>query len=331
MLTGFGHQAVVVFFVLSGYFVGGSVIDAVSRQRWSWSGYASRRLTRLWLVLIPSLLLTLFWDRLGASLSSGRGYNGEFSSIIFSGPTAAAPLNSRLETFLGNVAFLQTITCPVLGTNGPLWSLANEFWYYVLFPFVYLFLHPKTSVARRITFGVAGVAVTLFLPGAMLNGFGIWLLGCAVHGAMRSQGSKRFLCSHLFFGLSCIGFLASLAMARAKWTAADFCIASSFAGTLPFLISRRPSQGWYTRVSASLSEMSYTLYVVHFPLLGFLFFTFRLPARSQPAPAAYLAFFGVLAIVVAYAAIVWWLFEKRTDIVRKKIESVVFSPPESPL
>src|SRR5579863_1104724 len=38
-VTNLGHQAVIVFFVLSGYLVGGSVVRALSRRNWSWSRY----------------------------------------------------------------------------------------------------------------------------------------------------------------------------------------------------------------------------------------------------------------------------------------------------
>ncbi|MDQ0917493.1 acyltransferase family protein [Paenibacillus sp. V4I5] len=53
-----GSQAVMVFFVLSGYFISSSILKAISENRWSWSDYLLRRVTRLWIVLLPALLLT---------------------------------------------------------------------------------------------------------------------------------------------------------------------------------------------------------------------------------------------------------------------------------
>src|SRR5262245_24054435 len=55
--TSFGHDAVIVFFVLSGYFISTSIRTAVNRDRWSWTAYAGNRLVRLYLVLLPGLLL----------------------------------------------------------------------------------------------------------------------------------------------------------------------------------------------------------------------------------------------------------------------------------
>jgi peptidoglycan/LPS O-acetylase OafA/YrhL len=61
-LSGFGEEAVIVFFVLSGYLVGGTVIRSVRERRWSWRRYLLQRGTRLYVVLIPALFLTLAWD-----------------------------------------------------------------------------------------------------------------------------------------------------------------------------------------------------------------------------------------------------------------------------
>src|SRR5947208_15340259 len=65
---GLGRQAVVMFFVLSGFFIGWSVIGSIRSGRWSWRGYIVRRLTRLGIVLLPALLLTAFWDVAGIAL-----------------------------------------------------------------------------------------------------------------------------------------------------------------------------------------------------------------------------------------------------------------------
>ncbi len=47
ILTGAGHQSVILFFVLSGYFIGGTVFRAIEQDRWEWSGYLLRRFVRL--------------------------------------------------------------------------------------------------------------------------------------------------------------------------------------------------------------------------------------------------------------------------------------------
>jgi peptidoglycan/LPS O-acetylase OafA/YrhL len=57
-LTAFGHDAVMVFFVLSGYFISTSIVRSVQTRRWSWTQYGVERLSRLYIVVIPGLVLT---------------------------------------------------------------------------------------------------------------------------------------------------------------------------------------------------------------------------------------------------------------------------------
>ena len=43
-LTGFAHEAVIVFFVLSGFFISKAILDSIERSRWTAQGYAIDRL-----------------------------------------------------------------------------------------------------------------------------------------------------------------------------------------------------------------------------------------------------------------------------------------------
>ena len=133
--TGLGHQAVMVFFVLSGYFVGGSVLAGLHKGSFNWRGYAAARLSRLWMVLVPALVLTLGLDWLGGRWNPAA-YAGGLNASFMSGPSVAQPAAHDVLTLVGNLGFVQTVCVPVFGSNGPLWSLANEFWYYLLFPLV---------------------------------------------------------------------------------------------------------------------------------------------------------------------------------------------------
>jgi len=129
-ITGVHHQAVMVFFVLSGYFVGGAVLKSLGEGRFSWARYALARLSRLWVALIPALVLTALCDFVVRQVSP-EADAGRWHHIWMSGPDVQHRTASDMITFAGNIGFLQTIEVPVFGSNGPLWSLANEFWYYV--------------------------------------------------------------------------------------------------------------------------------------------------------------------------------------------------------
>src|ERR1700757_2500226 len=130
---GFIHFSVMAFFVLSGYLVGGKLLQEVRRtNRVDVVGYLVKRLVRLWIVLLPALLLTGALDWIGLSLYP-EGAMVIYGPHIFS---IVGPL-----TLACNALFLQTTFCWEYGDNNAFWSLANEFWYYIswlLFVFIFV-------------------------------------------------------------------------------------------------------------------------------------------------------------------------------------------------
>jgi hypothetical protein len=89
--TSMGSEAVMIFFVLSGYLVGGQVIVRLQEMRWSALDYAITRMTRLWIVILPTLAVTYLIDHLSMSLSNGSLYDGSYGNVIPSLPTPSAP------------------------------------------------------------------------------------------------------------------------------------------------------------------------------------------------------------------------------------------------
>lgn len=144
--TGLGHEAVIVFFVLSGFFVGGSILNR--HRPFDTIRYTVTRLSRLWVVLVPALAATAVIDHFLRAADPGI-----VSGVAYfdwnSGPPPDASYSATLSTFFGNLLFLQTIYVPVFGTNSPLWSLANEFWYYALFPIAYCAVSRNASLLSR--------------------------------------------------------------------------------------------------------------------------------------------------------------------------------------
>lgn len=148
--TGFAHQAVVVFFLLSGWLVGGSFLNKM-RDPLSIKHYAVDRVTRLWIVLIPAFVLSL--------IIAGMTRAVDLGSVSF------APDNEySMTAFLGNLFGVQEMAVPRSAGNFPLWSLANESWYYVLFPLLAMSFCGKTTISR-IAAAAACVLIAVSLPG----------------------------------------------------------------------------------------------------------------------------------------------------------------------
>jgi peptidoglycan/LPS O-acetylase OafA/YrhL len=318
-VTGLGHQAVVVFFVLSGFLIGGNVAQLVDSKRWSWPQYAVRRLTRLWIVLIPALVLTALFDTAGRYLTDSPFYSGALFDTYHSGPTAyTAPASYSVATFVWNVLFLQTVVAPTFGTNAALWSLANEFWYYVLFPLMFLALQPSERLGTR---GMLAIGITLlciFLPTDLLAAGLIWLLG---YGAWlvsaRVSFSSRMLrlLTVVLLGL----FLGALALSRFKAMTgySDFVVGLTFALLLVPLTHTEVRNQTLRSFSEWLSGLSYTLYLVHLPIAAFVAAWLLETKRFAPGANASLVFGAMFLRIIVYTWIIHHAFERHTPSMQK--------------
>lgn len=323
-LAGFGHQAVMAFFALSGYLVGAQVLRQLLCQTWSLKTYLVARLARLWTVAVPALALTLLVDNLGAKLGGAAGYAGNYYDVVASGPSLGSPADHSLSAFLGNVAFMQTIAVPVFGSNGPLWSLANEFWYYIVFPLAAASLLMRGSFPTRVALGVISVSLTLTLPSELMALGAIWVAGAGAGYASRS-GSGRVAVSRPYLAVVIGALVATILFDRVRGTTiTSLALGLSWAALLPSLSQIRSPGRIYERVSKVLSEISYTLYATHFPLLAFVWFVFFAPIKLQPGhQSIVLACFMFVACLGA-AAVLWWCFERNTRRVRTLMNKLVF-------
>jgi peptidoglycan/LPS O-acetylase OafA/YrhL len=315
-----------VFFVLSGFLVGGSVLSRTTAEQWSWSDYALRRMTRLWIVLLPALLLTAFWDRLGITITRSPFYSGAMANIYNSGPSLGTS-QFGLGTFLGNLAFVQTIAVPTFGSNGPLWSLANEFWYYVLFPLLLWSVVPvKTNLSTRAFCATLGIVACYLLPGALLVYGLIWLLGVAAF-IMHRRFPLRRLHRTVWLAVSAILLGTSLLLGRASSSAlTDLAIGATFALMLVPLSQISLERQRLAHAFRSSANMSYTLYLVHFPFIAFLASYMLSNSRYDPSYASVGIFTGCLILVLLYAYGIYFVFERNTDVVRKRLSTLLRIP-----
>jgi peptidoglycan/LPS O-acetylase OafA/YrhL len=309
-LTAAAHEAVVIFFVLSGFLIGGTVRRAIERGEWSWTSYLTHRLVRLWIVLLPGLMLCFLLDRVGLAFAASRS--------LFPGDAAE---NDTVSAFVGNLFFLQGVFVPAFGSDGPLWSLANEFWYYILFPLGLLAVFPSTRPRTRLFSAALFLVLCLGLRTTLLPLFPLWLLGAALFGlprpplgallrwlAVAAYVPIVFLCTYLHGILGIVSdYILGAATATLMWT---LLCASQTA----------PAGAGKVRFSRGLARFSYTLYVVHFPLLMLIAAVVVGDRRWAPTSVHIAAGLGILAVTVAYAYGIAALTEFHTDRVRMWVE-----------
>lgn len=319
--THLGHQAVIIFFVLSGYFVGGGALRAVRCRQWSTKSYLLRRLTRLWVVLLPALLLGALIDTAGVRLFHGSApvYAKLWSSVSGS-VWNVIPNCASASAFAGNALFLQGILVPCFGTNGALWSLSYEFWYYIMFPLLLAGCMPSCSVLRRTCFITALIALGFFCGKDISLYFLIWLMGALIYclplgiSEILARRITPWMCVlFVAFNLCAVIFPYNL-------MASDFTTGIFFSVIVWLLLHyRQPARkSLYRDVSTRLSAMSYTLYTVHTPIIVFLsawLVPRLLPQRFSLHSLGSLA--AAYAVTFSIAYLFYRCFEANTGRIRR--------------
>ena len=318
-LTSLGHQAVIIFFVLSGFFVGGSILRNL--ENFSFKQYFAARLTRLWVVLIPALLLTAIVDET-FSIYAPEILTGNLNSVVGSFPMVGA-YSGSMGTFIGNLLFLQNIYTPVFGINGPLWSLANEFWYYVLFPLIILALGKfgnYKKVFLRLMGLVIFLAILFTLPRSFMEGFLIWLMGAGVFAATQTMlRVRRWM---LLIGSLGLGSLSLLYTKLDHWQlimgiSQDLMLGIGFSSICLIAATwTKPSKSIVleilNRISLAISEVSYSLYVSHFPFIALISsFAYKSEKLLPNITSIYLYLCWLIGLFGVWC-IFCYTFERRT-------------------
>jgi peptidoglycan/LPS O-acetylase OafA/YrhL len=317
--AGFGHLSVVVFFVISGFLVGGRASLKAAQGRFSLLDYAVHRFARIYIVLIPALLVGLMLDHLGARVDNFGLYT---NTSNFHWWMVEAPITQRIDwsTFLGNLLMLQTIVVEPLGSNGPLWSLANEWWYYVIFALALaVFLY--RGRATRLVCGCVVAALLWVLPTAITFWFALWLLGVvAAVIEQRWRGWPAPVGLAVFFAVIMAERLLPTTDDPTDVLMFDFLAAFGFSVAL--LCAKRgrwaPGGGRLGRLHPWLASFSYTTYLVHAPAMALTVVAVHRVSGFGIDEQPRLASFGFMAAVIACLYLYAWIFASLTEFQTEK-------------
>lgn len=153
-IAGLGHESVVVFFVLSGF-----VMAFVCYERnESCFDYVVNRISRIYSVAIPSILITLLIYYFLYFLHSDllEGVNQPFFSFF---RTVVTALTFTNQSWFATTTYI----------NLPYWSMGYEVLYYIFFGFLFYARGFKRLFFLSLVLLVMGPSVVLYLP--------IWLAG----------------------------------------------------------------------------------------------------------------------------------------------------------
>lgn len=156
LFAGFGHDAVLFFFILSGI-----VINYVSSgKEKNIIDFVVARLSRIYSVVIPSFLLTMLLYYIG--------------SFYFSSFYDQYPNIGWFRLALSNLFFLSQSDFNYLSfnipTNGPFWSICYEVWYYIIFS-IFFFMKGKWRYILLVFACIAAGSKILILFPIWISGF----------------------------------------------------------------------------------------------------------------------------------------------------------------
>ncbi|MBU0801781.1 MAG: acyltransferase [Alphaproteobacteria bacterium] len=326
LIGNYGQTAVTLFFVLSGYVIA-LVVDTREKDG---SSYAISRISRLYSVVIPALVLTWLSDWLGQTIDPSFYAHPK----IFLKPPSS-------EGYLASFFFLnefQVFNFRGLapGSNAPFWSLSFEATYYLVAGLA-LFAPKRIAIAMSaLVLACAGGTIAVLLP--------LWALGYLSY-VFRTEVLQIIRWPLLVFAASGILILAipvlmvpitgatmgiHLPFGRAE-LARD--VGKDYATALAFVVhiaaakavfdGRKSEMAMKGRLVSGIrfaGAATFPLYAMHFPLLALL--AVLSPFDRSSAPHIVWLLSGVLIVVAACTPVCDLLRDRMKSVLRRGMANI---------
>lgn len=300
--SGLASYCVILFFILSGFLISGSLLSKINSQKsYSFRSYFSDRFFRIYPPFAASLVFVFILDLAGFYITKQP-----FSLTQYLVNFCINVLQLQefpLAKFLNERYMIEFFRFHYFGTNLPLWTIGIEWWMYMFFGFS-VFL-----ISGKIKFRPVHIVIILFLlitplyyifkAGRMEKGLTLfWLMGTVLTilaGKMKiTSGRSLYTASGLLlitagmFGfLFCSFLISSLLFA---------------CGLLMLIIADQPTtdipQKKLRSTAQFLAGYSYSLYLIHYPILYFVIHVFDPKEKTTTFILLYLIV-NIIAILFA--------------------------------
>lgn len=260
----FGQEAVLVFFVLSGFLIFANEKD----RSQDFVGFYKRRLLRVYPTLLAAMMVSVFIALANEDLADRFKWSELFYTVLSVQDLTALKPGVISDPFMG---------------NSPLWSLSYEVFFYAIFPAVMLGWRKRPTLVTNLI-GISGcIAYVIYAVrpnhwALMLAYFPIWWAGAMVANAY-AAGNRR-IDSILMptFWLLVLALTSTLVMLGSEIKSLGthpVLPVRHFAATLVVLwIGFGPIGEWASKILVRwrvplswLASISFGLYVFHVPLL----------------------------------------------------------------
>lgn len=293
-----GSAGVPIFFVISGYCIHrGTARKLIANPSapFDTRNFLMRRFARIYPVLLAALVLTYVLD------SWSRGFS----------PVSPKIGTLDLHLFIVNLLSLQGVAGGTFGSNGALWTLSLEVQFYLVYPLLIALRRRIGMKAVLVSVGIVNVVsalvferheIILFASYWFSWTLGAWIAEAKVApDAVKSpKGSWKLLGAAIVVALlGCAAFQIAQYLAFQLWAVA-------FALYLYQVLDKPMRNSLPVRGFSWLGEFSFSLYIVHIPILIFLG---SLLFRSTLQTAIWPSF--VFMIVPVGVAFVFYMLVER--------------------
>lgn len=286
---------VVIFFILSGFLSIYSLNIKSESEQYSFSKFLKHKILRIAGEYIPGLMMIAIIDAM---------------SVFFNGEKYAYYQTFTVKEFVANVFMLQKMGTDIFfekgispfGSGRPLWTMAVEWWLYMLLGMVFFQLNNK----KKLTFfNIFSYGIVVFICGEYLitgrgNGLGFaFLLGILAYYSYNLIETET---ARIVFPISCLAYVIYGLIRKDAYTVYSFIILyvvicsalNFFSGTQK---KRNP-------VLAFISKSTFILYLIHYSIIDFII-------NLDVTCSIKLKFFSgiVLSLLISYGA--YYLFGKK--------------------
>ncbi len=344
------HQAVATFIVLSGFCLAipAAKVDGSELPGGFWN-YVRRRAWRILPPYYAALALSLLLTAILPALRDPQGAWGKLAGPAFD---PAVIVTHVLMAYNFRPEWIDKI-------NPPFWSVAIEWQIYFFFPLLLLPVWRRFgAIAAAITGTVIGLAPHLLLAGTRysLTWSFPWFLGlfamgmCGAAAVFSSNQSRGLRALNRFSGLIAIGAAAALValVVFTDWHGrkhVPFDLLSGIGVTAAIVYAARRVTGCSaakprplairfleSRAMVFVGAVSYSLYLMHAPILAAFSYYFKQLAAGEGARAALM--WGIAApLAFGFCVLFHMLFERpflRTRARRQTTSSPAQRPTSAP-
>jgi len=308
----YGHLAVAAFIVISGYCLQLSLYNRGDGQLHDKKRFFQRRCRRIMPPYYACLVLSLIVCWLVTQHQKGLPW-AQYLPVTWANTFAHVFMIQNLDpTWMYKI-------------NGVLWSISIEFQLYLFFPLLVwiLWKHGRLSLMAPLI-GIALLLLLFYPPASKLYVWYIPLFGLGMGAAqigfdprIRSRGNCRawLIIAGVFGTLAILSISLTTQLAIRDGLAGIGLAALLVAGAV------RPHARTFkflgSQVLVWLGSFSYSLYLVHHPVLQTLF-VIR-PSSASDLPSQFLYLVAMLPVVLGVCYMFYWFFER--PFVRAKVVS----------